>query len=236
MSGTDAAYEKWAAKERAYRTAHWEHHRLHQSEQERAEFEESISPTSRAWISAREQIEERARLLPGKFLASVPRRAGEIAMSAESIGVIAEVDAWYERTKKAGGILVLSGLVGTGKTVAACRVSWMRMVDDYGPYSFTRAADLAMIGRYGEEREALLKCTHMIVDDLAAEYLDKSGSFLVDLDHLVDITYSNRRHMVITTNLGRARFAERYGQRITDRLNECGTWITVTGESRRRKP
>lgn len=140
------------------------------------------------------------------------------------------------------GIVVLSGPKGTGKTVAA--TWWAAQRRDR--VRFVRASELLASSRYDREARAELLAHPLVLDDLGAEYADPKGSFVADLDELVDVFYGNMRPLIITTNIvkvertpdGTVRhpFVERYGERIADRLRECGRWITMTGESMRRRP
>ena len=67
----------------------------------------------------------------------------------------------------------------------------------------------------------------MCLDDLGAEYVDTKGSFLVDLDELIDAHYADRRPLFITTNLAWSVFVERYGERIVSRMRQCARWVVL---------
>jgi DNA replication protein DnaC len=130
-------------------------------------------------------------------------------------------------------VVVLSGAAGCGKTVGAAR--WA--MDRHKRATFVRASTFAAGSRYNaEQREAWYEAQALVLDDLGAEYLDAKGSFLVDLDELVDTYYGGMRPLVITTNCTGKQFQERYGARVWDRLRECAKWISVAGESLRRSP
>ncbi len=130
-------------------------------------------------------------------------------------------------------IVVLSGPAGCGKTVAAAR--WA--IDSGKIVRFVRASTFAASSRYDAELRSLwYDAEALVLDDLGAEYLDAKGSFLVDLDELIDTFYGDVRPLAITTNCMAARFEERYGERVQDRLRECAAWFSVSGESMRRKP
>jgi len=152
---------------------------------------------------------------------------------------------WYERMRASAiGIVVISGPKGVGKTVAA---TWLAAARSE-PWRFVRAASLLASSRYDRADREQLFSGPLVLDDLGAEYADPKGSFLVDLDELVDVFYGAMRPLVITTNVlatepaaepgaaARNPFRERYGERITDRLHECGRWVSMTGESLRRRP
>jgi DNA replication protein DnaC len=184
------------------------------------------------WREEQRWREERKKARLAEFLKAMPQRAAEFAL-ATSIEdpLIKRVADWKEKQRD-GGILVLSGPAGVGKTVAAC---WWANGFDRVPM-FMRASEFATTSRYDHDaRENWQKQRALILDDLGAEYLDPKGSFLVDLDELVDFFYADKKYLLITTNCDKATFKARYGERITDRLSEAGTWIAVPGASRRKK-
>lgn len=129
------------------------------------------------------------------------------------------------------GIVVVSGPKGVGKTVA---VTWWA-AQRRDRVRFVRASELLASSRYDREARDDLFSSALVVDDLGAEYADQKGSFAADLDELVDVFYSQMRPLLITTNCNQQEFRERYGERIADRLRECGRWISMTGDSLRGK-
>lgn len=157
-----------------------------------------------------------------------PLRALEAADSHASTDAVQKALAW---DYSARNVAVLSGPPGTGKTVAAA--TWM-LHTTWG-MQFVRSATFAASSRYDHEtRDRWFGASGLVLDDLGAEYLDGKGSFMVDLDELVDTYYGNRRPLIITTNLTADEFKKRYGNRVEDRIRECAQWITVTGSSMRR--
>lgn len=130
-------------------------------------------------------------------------------------------------------ILVLSGPKGCGKTVSA--TWWAAQRRDR--VRFLRASTFAASSRYDDrEARAVWFSSALVLDDLGAEFADCKGSFLSDLDELVDVFYSDMRPLVVTTNCNLEQFRERYGERIADRLRECGRWLSLSGDSLRRRP
>ena len=97
------------------------------------------------------------------------------------------------------------------------------------------AMTFARHSRYDHNRDDLLAAPSLILDDLGCEYLDAAGSFLVDLDELLDAYYRAKRPLVITTNCTAEVFRSRYGARIVDRLLESGEFYSVGGPSLRRR-
>lgn len=124
-------------------------------------------------------------------------------------------------------VVVLSGGLGCGKTVAATR--WVAEGDDTKPL-FVRAAAFEAIGRYDRKwRERWTTASSMVLDDLGAEYGDAKENFLAILDELFDVVYSHPIPCVVTTNLLLKDFRLRYGERIYSRLRECAEWRNVSG-------
>lgn len=164
-----------------------------------------------------------------------------------------------------GGVVVLSGNPGSGKTAAAARWALTRpgvaRSQRFTVARFLRAAEFFRSSRYqrGEgdpttaTRDEILRYPALVLDDVGAEYADANGSYRVDFDELVDRYYADDRTLVITTNLlysspaARAAlksrgekvddeaptFAERYGDRVADRIRECGRWVGSAAASMR---
>lgn len=164
----------------------------------------------------------------GLSKAGFPARALEAARVAdESKSAIVRVKSWEPEDES---VLVLSGSPGCGKTVAA---AWWAMRRNQPP-AFVRATTFAASSRYDREtRAAWFSAEAMVLDDLGTEYLDAKGSFLVDLDELLDVFYGDRKPLLITTNCTTTVFRERYGARVVDRIRECGSWFSTKDTSLR---
>lgn len=132
------------------------------------------------------------------------------------------------------GIVVLSGPKGCGKTVAATWLAVQTARATKQPSTFLRASAFLAAGRFDREARALWAgASRLVLDDLGMEYADAKGSFLADLDELIDVFYADLRTLVITTNCSLDVFSERYGERIRDRLRESTRWFELDGESMR---
>jgi DNA replication protein DnaC len=162
--------------------------------------------------------------IPSKFLALVNGRMDPTEAMAE--------------VKKGGfDILVLSGDVGRGKTVAA--VWWLlQAIRERRRPLFVTAAKLSRWERYdGAEMDKLLGASRLVIDDLGNEYNDAKGNFLTLLDELVADRVANKRPTVITTNLTAEAFLGegdqpgRYGVRVRDRIKESGRFQEFAGAS-----
>lgn len=162
-----------------------------------------------------------------------------------------------------GGIVILAGEKGCGKTAAACRWAYTR--ERQAP-RFLRAAEFFRSSRYARDgkpedrpaltRDELLREQALVLDDAGAEFADANGSYRVDFDELLDRFYADKRVLVVTTNIAYASprqrdlarkqdpsvvadaptFADRYGERVTDRLRECGRWVASSAASLRGRP
>lgn len=147
-------------------------------------------------------------------------------------------------------LLVLAGGVGAGKTTAA---TWVALKGQDPRPAFMRISELERRGRYDKRLDEWLKDkTSLVIDDVGAEFLDGKGAFRSLMDEVVDIFYSNRRRLVMTTNLRPRRkpaeertkpedhveqFVERYGDRVWSRMNQIGMWADCgVRDLRKEKP
>lgn len=164
----------------------------------------------------------------GMHRGGFPLRAIDAAMAptdTAAMRVLAS-HAWDARP-----IVVLAGKVGCGKTVAAT-AHFLGL----GGAVFIRATEFAAASRYdAEARKRLASARGVLLDDLGQEFNDAKGSFLTDLQELVDVCYGDYKPLIITTNLEAKEFAARVGNRIVDRIRECGAFLVVEGETLRRK-
>lgn len=165
----------------------------------------------------------------------LPFRKGQEVLQAMGAGLIATptvqaLDGFES------GICVISGNVGCGKSFGA--IAWL-MVDRM-PVSrirFAKASWFARTSRYNKDFQlndtpvdkfTLLAQPHkLVIDDLGVEYADSKSSFLVDFDEMLDMRWESGKATVITTNMDAKQFRERYQERITDRIRDCGGWFDV---------
>lgn len=139
--------------------------------------------------------------------------------------------------------LVLAGAAGTGKTLFLTRVLRLRP---------KTAAELVTLQReigwgpawnervYGEYHDASVSIPpqDLAIDDLGQE--PTAVTYGLREEVLERVLCDRYRHWqefaartYITSNLTAAELDRRYGRRITDRLNEMCTWITLRGPSAR---
>ena len=134
-------------------------------------------------------------------------------------------------------IAILSGGVGVGKSVAAAW--WLsRALEAHDGRAWMRWVNAHHLARMASfDWHYLLDEVEMVdflvLDDLGIEYLDGKGWLSSALDSIIYQRHGNRRLTVATTNLGARAFTARYGERIADRLRECGTFIEIAGCSLR---
>lgn len=184
---------------------------------------------------------DRERTIVERFdsLASspIPRRALLVAVSGQvdhtpALKLCAEWAA-----KRRTGIVVLSGPVGTGKTVAA---AW---------YACKARASWCAAPMLGLASHAV---AHADLERLRREpalVLDEVGGQGTTTAHAIDriATLLSQRHgdmrpTIVTTNLDRDDFAMAFDgvgrtqSRLLDRVAEDGRWCVVAGPSRRSTP
>ena len=201
--------------------------------------------------AAIEKCKRTCEMYIGKM--GIPSRTLNAARSAEQTAAVKAV-------LEAGDseMLILSGGVGCGKSVAAAK--WIvdgimdekrwklsRGVDYYDntiEYYFQNndasvwvsATQLSRIDHYdGEGIAKFTKCSRLVIDDMAVEYMDAKGFYLSLLDEILNDRYANKRATVMTTNFDAERFKERYGERIIDRIREAGRFYGCGSESLRRR-
>lgn len=157
-----------------------------------------------------------------------PHRALEAAEAADlEADALARIRDWRHTEHS---LLVLSGAAGCGKTVAA---TWWAL-NRCSAATFLRSTSFASSSRYDhEQRRKWLSAQAMVLDDLGTEYADAKGNFQVDLDELIDTFYGDSKPLIITTNCSTETFKARYGERVVDRVRECGKWLSIASKSMR---
>lgn len=125
-------------------------------------------------------------------------------------------------------IIVLSGDPGCGKTAAAlwacCGTTRARFVD---------AALFQIGGMFQKRLPDLLEVPLLVIDDLGVEFMDEKGAFATMLDAVINQRYQSGKTTILTTNLDSEDFAQRYGDRILDRIRGSGKFWGITCESMR---
>ena len=144
-----------------------------------------------------------------------PERAVHVASSADDSKPCVRAVASFSP----GGMLVLSGGAGVGKTVAA---AWWAL-RQVGVVEFVTAERFVTASAFGE-RDRWIHAPALVLDDLGVEYQDVKGAAASAIDGLINEFYANRRTLIVTTNLEVAEFKARVGRRVEDRVRECDAW------------
>lgn len=205
------------------------------------------TPAGREWMVARAQEAQAAadadrRDRWSEILQETGVPAGLAERIWEGIGASQPLNAIRLTVFR---ILVLAGNVGTGKSMAA---AWWLLAPhlpgtpiEKGPRGrlpslWVSAARLARWERYDDtEMQRLLCAPRLVIDDLGTEFTDAKGNSDAIIDEVVNDRLSNKRPLVITTNLTADVFRKRYGERIADRIREHGEFLAFIGENFRRR-
>lgn len=153
---------------------------------------------------------------------------------------------WNWRTKP---ILLLLGERGVGKSFAAALayVRWCRdgiSADTWMyPNTFVRIAEQCArelkwihIYKLTYDREMVdtaEKSVFLVLDDVASE--EATPQSKARMNYIISERYDAQAPTVLTGNLSVQAFAERYGDRIYDRISQSGMVVDCTGDSFRRR-
>jgi DNA replication protein DnaC len=155
-----------------------------------------------------------------------------VADSLSPTEALKAVRGWYE--SRSTPWLIVSGGTGCGKTVAAAS-----LVAGITGAAWFRADDLvrAFAGFFGdaaERQEHAKNAPLLVLDDVGGE-LD-AARMLPALLELLDARLSASEHpTIVTTNLRKAEFAERYqNKRLYSRLREWTHWAELAEPDMRR--
>lgn len=134
-------------------------------------------------------------------------------------------------------VLVLTGGVGTGKTVAAL---WALLATSRSgqKIGYARALELSRCGLYGkgaERMEKMRRVGGLVLDELGGEPMGEI--WLANFGELIDVRYGGPCRTIITSNLAWPALRERYGERVASRLHQKAIVLgTGTGDLRRLPP
>jgi len=206
---SDAAYRAECDAEKAASDSAWQAH---------LEKERAVS----AAVAIRQRLE----------VSGIPARVSPLlTQHSETDALKAALELQKSFTKT---LLILGGGVGTGKTVACCIAAWQVP----GSVRFASAVDLVRHGAFDPEYwDDLAYCDALVVDDLGSEPLDERGWALASILDLLSKRYGAQKPTWITLNLPIGAFFARYGtdgERLRDKLRECGRYVEVKGKSLRR--
>jgi hypothetical protein len=185
----------------------------------------------------------------------VPARIARVLESFRDTEAVDLVRAWLATPSC---LLVLSGTVGSGKSVAAAwalanniRRTMLKLIGLDPVESVERlsgrwvsAADLVEASDFDGDFWGPLRRAHLLViDEAGPERLDAKGRALGNFSGLLRRRYDDSRRTIVTTNLRPAEWLRIYGEgdggRLRDRLREAETefgrsaLVSVTGRSLR---
>lgn len=184
----------------------------------------------------------------------VPDSLARLIDTAHDLRMTVAMQAAKQWRAESGGLLVLSGPVGTGKSLAAVWALWDWRVatarrDPWGKLRYLHdgrmwvaAPHLARMKGWGEDIEQVERVGFLVIDDLGEE--DATEKTLTRIGNVTTARFAHGLHTVITTNLNAPTFRARYGDRLIDRLRDCGLdsdgkarwWVKCDGESLRGTP
>lgn len=170
---------------------------------------------------ARDTLAERLEL------SGIPRGVRNVlALGFQPTEATQAVDAWLATDLR---LLLLSGGVGTGKSVAA------GYAIQRSPGRWMHASEIAKAGRFEAEARwrELTGCRLLVIDDLGSEFNDAGGWGRAKLTELVLERYEDAKRTVITTNLDGKQWATYADQRIRDRVKGNGMARVIGGKSKR---
>lgn len=148
-----------------------------------------------------------------------------IAKAKQTPGTKA-VDQWRGSGKR---WLVLSGGVGTGKTLAATKF----LVEAGGLKVSAAKLVSPHFGDLEAERRRQLNSRHLLIDDLGVSLLADFAKS--ELMQVIDHRHESARRTIITTNLDRTAFLAFLGLRMADRISQDCQFTALKGLSMRRQ-
>lgn len=147
------------------------------------------------------------------------------------------VDLHLPKILRTGGLLILSGNPGNGKSYALhyAAAAFDLYGGGYFGARFCSARAVLMLQKEDPRNwEGTMKRRALLcIDELGGEDLGVNRYLLPHWDEFFDYRYRERLPIVGATNLGAPDFKAHYGERITDRMREWATWVDISGESLR---
>lgn len=155
--------------------------------------------------------------------------------------VLSRVASWLVAPRQRWGLFI-NGIPGNGKTTTLYAIrrifNALELRDPLAPSNEIRTAGL-WIKTAGELNELYLKdrkqferyktTAFLGIDELGAEQAEISsyGNVYMPLVEVLSYRYQNRMFTVLTTNLPNSSLRPKYGDRISDRLNEMMNVLTM---------
>lgn len=139
---------------------------------------------------------------------------------------------------KDGSAVILSGGYGCGKSYGVCAYLIKKIKDNNGEISGIIIDANKLYNRLKREPKYIDEISYqsiLIIDDLGMEYDPQTGYFYSLLDEIINDRYNSSWTTIITTNLNKKKFKDRYSGRIIDRLKEWGSFFESNEKSFRQK-
>lgn len=174
---------------------------------------------------------------------TIPRKHLNVLAGARETVALSAVKQWAPSD---GFLLVLAGLPGTGKSVAAAwaveggpprkypgndergRPEWKGWRFERLP-EFISSGELSTMAQWTEEYKRLLQVCLLAVDDVGIEH-SFSGQSVQKLNELVSRRFDDELKTILTTNMPRSRFEREYGARMMDRIDDRKGWVGLDGQ------
>lgn len=140
---------------------------------------------------------------------------------------------WCVSHRKAGMMVI--GNIGVGKTTLMKAVAATYRIVEAKPITMVDAVNASIMGVEDKRSfEQLKDSTMLAIDDLGTEQLTAKsyGNETTPMVELLTNRYNKRMFTIITTNLSDKELAERYGERMADRLVELCDTIYYDGNKK----
>lgn len=153
------------------------------------------------------------------------------ARTAEDTKTIEDVNAFIKRRR--GALMLVGHDKGVGKTHLAIAT----MVGYPAGMFITQERFLRELrNSYSTDRDFVGECTEtpiLVLDEIGLSVGGRDE--LPALHGVLNARCGDKLPTVLTSNLSKLEFGKALGERMADRLNECGTLRVLSGESHRRE-
>ncbi len=156
--------------------------------------------------------------------AGVPRRIVKLLDAGKLDLDLKPIRETLEAVSRGRTLILLQGLPGTGKSVAACYVLTRSLTGRYvraDRYSEISASYDKLETR---EQDFVQRSDFLVIDDVGEE----PGKDHWRIERLISERYDSESPTIITTNLQPGAFMKAYKERVVSRLGEVGRIINCT--------
>ena len=171
------------------------------------------------WVTLVSKYDRTAStLVPRAYVHAIVEHAVESTPQVQKIADIIEAGSPYPR------FILLTGTVGSGKTMAAAYFAWKMEAYFRSSTEFINEAKNDQISGPASVR-------FLVIDDLGKE--DPAPWHMSVFQTAINHRYANELTTLITTELDYKSLVKRYGQSFVDRITDGGFTIACTGDSKR---